>query len=67
MRQLMVKALEDSGKNSDPIVSRKAVSSPKIQAINLLLVDHLFHEDYLYTVSVFASEVRLFMQINVCI
>lgn len=59
MRQLMVKALEESKKNGKTR-QRKASSSPKLQAINLLVVDYLFHEDYLYTVSVFASEVSTF-------
>lgn len=60
MRQLMVKALEESKKNGITIRQSKASSSPKMQAINLLVVDYLFHEDYLYTVSVFASEVSTF-------
>lgn len=60
MRQLMVKALEESKKNGKTIRQSKASSSPKLQAVNLLVVDYLFHEDYLYTVSVFASEVSTF-------
>lgn len=62
MRQLMVKALEESKKNGNTIRQSKVSSSPKMQAINLLVVDYLFHEDYLYTVSVFASEVSTFDQ-----
>lgn len=58
MRQLMVKALTDSNKNEISLQLKKASSSPKLQAINLLVVDYLFHEDYLYTVSVFSSEVN---------
>lgn len=60
MRQLMVKALTDSNKNEKSLQLKKASSSPKLQAINLLVVDYLFHEDYLYTVSVFSSEVYIF-------
>jgi len=56
MRQLMFKALQDSGKS---LRTRKASASPKLQAVNLLIVDYLFHEDYLYTVSVFASEAQI--------
>ncbi|KAG8334585.1 hypothetical protein J6590_086967 [Homalodisca vitripennis] len=56
MRQLMVKALEESNKNGKTVRPSKEATSPKLQAINLLMVDYLFHEDYLYTVSVFASE-----------
>uniref|UniRef100_A0A1B6L552 Uncharacterized protein n=1 Tax=Graphocephala atropunctata TaxID=36148 RepID=A0A1B6L552_9HEMI len=59
MRQLMVKALEESNKNGKTVLQTKAATSPKLQAINLLVVDYLFHEDYLYTVSVFASEAQI--------
>jgi hypothetical protein len=58
MRQLMVRALEENNKNGKKKWPKKSSTSPKLQAINLLVVDYLFHEDFFYTVSVFASEVH---------
>ncbi|XP_054264486.1 uncharacterized protein LOC128987583 isoform X2 [Macrosteles quadrilineatus] len=59
MRQLMVKALEENNSNGKTKWAKKSSTSPKLQAINLLVVDYLFHENYFYTVSVFASEAHI--------
>lgn len=54
VRKQMMSALKDSSAwNAD----KNNITSPKIQAINLLVADFLINQDNLFTLSVFITEV----------
>lgn len=54
IREQMISALKDTPSWK---VNKTNVSSPKIQAINLLIADFLMNQDNLFTLSVFITEV----------
>lgn len=56
IRKQMMSALQD---NSTWNADRKNITSPKIQAINLLVADFLVNQDNLFTLSVFITEVGI--------
>ncbi|XP_015377016.1 PREDICTED: uncharacterized protein LOC107171293 [Diuraphis noxia] len=61
IKEQMISALEDSPMWN---INKRNITSPKIQAINLLVADFLMKQENLFTLSVFITEVPLLCNLH---
>lgn len=56
IREQLIAALKDGA--AENVANKANVASSMVQAVNLLVADFLVNQKYMYTLSVFISEVR---------